>query len=162
MKLFSSDNDIRKGIGFLPLLLCLLPTVQTVTPLWSEPLLYGSAIGSVLCAFFCIYGLCRGKHLLWRLDLVDLLVFCWWLYVLVRGYMPSEVPCARQVVTCTSLFVLYLMLRLLFIGFAVRTVAIESALLLVCGYELLLGVWQFCGGGYNSASVAIKGNFFKH
>lgn len=91
MKLFSSDNDIRKGIGFLPLLLCLLPTVQTVTPLWSEPLLYGSAIGGVLCAFFCIYGLCRGKHLLWRLDLVDLLVFCWWLYVLVRGYMPSEV-----------------------------------------------------------------------
>lgn len=160
MKLFSSDNDIRKGIGFLPLLLCLLPTVQTVTPLWSEPLLYGSAIGSVLCAFFCIYGLCRGKHLLWRLDFVDLLVFCWWLYVLVRGYMPSEVPCARQVVTYTSLFVLYLMLRLLFISFAVRTVAIESALFLVCGYELLLGVWQFCGGGYNSASVAIKGNFF--
>lgn len=160
MKLFSSDNDIRKGIGFLPLLLCLLPTVQTVTPLWSEPLLYGSAIGSVLCAFFCIYGLCRGKHLLWRLDFVDLLVFCWWLYVLVRGYMPSEVPCARQVVIYTSLFVLYLMLRLLFISFAVRTVAIESALFLVCGYELLLGVWQFCGGGYNSASVAIKGNFF--
>ena len=62
MKLFSSDNDIRKGIGFLPLLLCLLPTVQTVTPLWSEPLLYGSAIGCVLCAFFCIYGLCRGKR----------------------------------------------------------------------------------------------------
>jgi hypothetical protein len=114
VKLFSSDNDIRKGIGFLPLLLCLLPTVQTVTPLWSEPLLYGSAIGSVLCAFFCIYGLCRGKHLLWRLDFVDLLVFCWWQYVLVRGYMPSEVPCARQVVTYTSLFVLYLMLRLLF------------------------------------------------
>ena len=111
MKLFSSDNDIRKGIGFLPLLLCLLPTVQTVTPLWSEPLLYGSAIGCVLCAFFCIYGLCRGKHLLWRLDFVDLLVFCWWQYVLVRGYMPSEVPCARQVVTYTSLFVLYLMLR---------------------------------------------------
>lgn len=80
--------------------------------------------------------------------------------MLVRGYMPSEVPCARQVVTYTSLFVLYLMLRLLFIGFAVRTVAIESALFLVCGYELLLGVWQFCGGGYNSASVAIKGNFF--
>lgn len=79
--------------------------------------------------------------------------------MLVRGYMPSEVPCARQVVTYTSLFVLYLMLRLLFIGFAVRTVAIESALFLVCGYELLLGVWQFCGGGYNSASVAIKGNF---
>lgn len=48
--------------------------------------------------------------------------------MLVRGYMPSEVPCARQVVTYTSLFVLYLMLRLLFVGFAVRTVAIESAL----------------------------------
>ena len=143
MKLFSSDNDIRKGIGFLPLLLCLLPTVQTVTPLWSEPLLYGSAIGCVLCAFFCIYGLCRGKHLLWRLDLVDLLVFCWWLYVLVRGYMPSEVPCALQVVTYTSLFVLYLMLRLLFVGFAVRTVAIESTLVFVWDMSFYWGCGNF-------------------
>jgi len=160
VKLFSFDIHIRKVAGFLLLLLCLLPTVQTVTSLWSEPLLYASAIGVGLCVFIGIDGLCRGKRLLWRLDLLDLLMFCWWLYVLVRGYMPSEVPCSRQVVTYTYLFVLYLMLRLLFIGFAVRTVAIESALFLVCGYELLLGVWQFFGGGYDRASIVIKGNFF--
>lgn len=160
MKLLSSDINIRKGAGILLLLLCLLPTIQTVTPLWSEPLLYGSAIGLVLCAVFCIYGLCRGKRLFWRLDLMDLLVFCWWLYVLVRGYMPSEVPCSRLVVTYTSLFVQYLMLRFLFIGISVSPVAIGSAIYLLCGYELLLGLWQFFGGGYGDASITIKGNFF--
>ena len=142
----------------LSLGIMLILTVQTILQNWSELLLYLDMwlIGVLaFCLFYSFFR--RGKC---QLSIVDVLMLGWWLYVLVRSYLSGEMPCGREVVTDTSLFVLFVVMRTvltLSIGFKGR---FEALLLLVVAYEIILGGTQLYQGHSLHVLFPVTGSFF--
>lgn len=144
--------------ALLSLGIMLILIVQTVQRNWSEQLLYLSMwqIGvGILCLSYSLFH--RQKC---QLSVLDILMFGWWLYVLVRSYLSGEVPCGKEVVTDTSLFVLFVMMRSVLalpVGFKG---CLGALLLLVVAYEIILGGTQLYQGHSLHALFPVTGNFF--
>lgn len=142
------------------LLLCITLeiTVQTVQQNWSEQLLCLDMwlIGVVGFGMFCC--LFRGEK--YQISIIDVLMLGWWLYVVVRSYLSGEVPCARGVVVDTSLFVLFVIMRIV-LTLPLRMKGCFGAfLLLVVAYEIFLGGMQLYQGHSLHVLYPVTGSFF--
>ena len=152
-------NILYHLVGVL-LLLCitLTITVQTVQQNWSEQLLHldvwlmGAAVLCLLCSLF------RGDR--YQLSVIDVLMFGWWLYVVVRCYLSGEVPCGREMVMDTSLFVLFVVMRMVLALPIGMKGCFGSFLLLVVAYEITLGGMQLYQGHSLHVLFPVTGSFF--
>lgn len=157
MKLTTNIEYNLKGVLLL-LCITLNITVQTVQQNWSEQLLYldmwlmGAVVLSLLCGLFH-----RAKC---QLSMIDVLMLGWWLYVLVRSYLSGEVPCGREVVTDTSLFVLFVVVRIVLTLPIRYKGCLGALLLLVVAYEIILGGTQLYQGHSLHALFPVTGSFF--
>ena len=150
-------SKTREAFGCIFLICVILLTVQTFDYGWSRllvwllMLLMGASIGIGVCS-------CFGEKMKW--GVVDALMLIWWIYVLLRVYLQPGVPCAREVVTYTALYLLYIVLRLSETNFAIRGTYVQWILLGAVVYELLLGLWQLYAGTSRHPLYPVTGSFF--
>lgn len=147
----------RLVLGYILMSLVLIPTVLTTQPGWNTSLLVLAGVIVVL-AIFCV---CYSKQLgAWKVGKVDVLVLVWWLYILVRAYLQTDIPVAREVVTATLLFALYVVLRYLRVTYTDGEFRLSDLLLIAVAYELLLGIWQLVSGTSLHYRYPVTGSFF--
>ncbi len=101
---------------------------------------------------------------LWHTDFhvewSDLFVLLWLTYYCCRAWFWSEIPCATDILKNVSLFVLYFALRLFFTFYRLPSRALILGLLLFCGYEAWLGIFQMISGQSNHLVFLITGTFY--
>lgn len=147
----------REYIGCIFLVCIIMLTVQTFDYGWSEMLvrllvfLMGASICVGISSCFC------GKM---KWGIVDVLMLAWWMYVLLCVYLRPSVPCAREIVTYTALYLLYIVLRLSDTYFPVRGVDVQWILQCAVVYELSLGLWQVLEGTSRHPLYPVTGSFF--
>lgn len=95
----------------------------------------------------------------WHFNFTDGLMLVWFVYVVLNAYFKPAYPCGREVCTYSSLFALYILLRLFsvcksFPFFCVLLVAIAVA------YEIILGGWQLVDGRSHHVLYPVTGSFF--
>ena len=150
-------SKIREVIGCIFLICVILLTVQTFDYGWSEVLVWLLVllIGASVCVGICSCFLGKMK---W--GVVDVLMLVWWIYVLLRVYLQSGVPSARDIVTYSALYLLYVVLRLSEVIFTVRGTCVQWILMGAVVYELLLGLWQVFAGASRHPLYPVTGSFF--
>lgn len=147
----------RLVLGYILMSLVLIPTVLTTQPSWNASLLVLAGVIVVLAIFCVFYSKQLGA---WKVGKVDVLVLVWWLYILVRAYLQTDIPVAREVVTATLLFALYVALRYLRVTYTDGEFRLSDLLLIAVTYELLLGIWQLVGGTSLHYRYPVTGSFF--
>ncbi len=140
------------------LLICiLLLTVLTYNFGWSE-LLVWLLVLLMGASFFVGACSCFGGKM--RLGVVDGLMLAWWLYMLLRVYLQPCVPCCREVVTYTSLYLLYIVFRFFDSIFRLKEEVLLWILFSAVVYELGIGAWQVYAGTSHHALYPVTGSFF--
>ena len=151
-------NDYHRVVGNLILLFPMWLTVQVTSPLWSEQLVWLEffliAFGALMAGISVFLS---GKM---RWNLMDILVFLWWVYVVLQVYLRPSYPCSYDMVTYSCLFALYLLLRLVYSYFSIDERFIENLILLATSYEIVLGLWQFSSGSSLHPLYRITGSFY--
>lgn len=102
--------------------------------------------------------------LVWRkqqmvLSAVDVMVFLWFVYVILRAYVTPVYPCANFSLRAMQMFSLYIVVRLLFSSVTITERAMVIGILLCAGYEVLLGVSQLWDGNSRHYLYALSGTF---
>ena len=150
-------TKIREFFGdMLPICVILL-TVLTYNYGWSE-LLVWLLVLLTGASFFMGACSCFGGKM--RLGVVDGLMLAWWVFMLLRVYLQPSVPCCREVVTYTSLYLLYIVVRFFDSIFRLKEDVFLWILFLAVVYELVLGVWQVYTGTSHHALYPVTGSFF--
>ena len=90
----------------------------------------------------------------------DILVLFWLAYYCSRAWFGAEIPCAMQILKNVTLYTLYFALRLFFSLYRLPSRALILGLLLFCGYETLLGIFQMISGQNNHLLFLITGTFY--
>lgn len=146
-----------KSVCVFILIFILTLTVLTVRQGWSEPLLCLEVclmVAGLLASVFQKY-----LSASWHFSYTDGLLLVWFVYIVLNAYFKPGYPCAREVCTYSSLFALYILLRLFsgyksFPFFCVFLVAIAVA------YEIILGGWQLIDGRSLHVLYPVTGSFF--
>ncbi len=94
-----------------------------------------------------------------RLTSIDLLLGVWLLYVLLRAWCTSDVPCLPAVLRALSLGALYAGLRLLCSCALPPAWMMEGAVSLFALLQGLLCLWQLLTGSSHHAAFPITGTF---
>ncbi len=150
-------NKIREVFGCILPICILLLTVQTYDYGWSELLVWllmvlvGASFCMGVCSWFC------GKI---RLGVVDGLMLAWWIFMLLRVYLQPSVPCCREVVTYTSLYLLYIVFRFSDAISRLKDNVFLWILFSTVVFELLLGAWQLYARTSHHALYLVTGSFF--
>lgn len=142
----------------LQLCIMLVLIGQTVQQCWSEQLLHFElwlGVAIVACLLYSFF-----RKIKWQVSIVDVLMFGWWLYVLLRSYLAGEVPCAKEVIIDTSLFLLYVVMRMMQAFPFKFGRSLEVLLLLVVAYEIALGGTQLYQGHSSHTLFLVTGSFF--
>lgn len=90
---------------------------------------------------------------------VDVMVFLWFVYVMLRAYVTPVYPCANFCLRAMQMFSLYIAARLLFSSVTITERAMVIGILLCAGYEVLLGVSQLWDGNSRHYLYALSGTF---
>lgn len=146
-----------KSVCVFILIFILTLTVQAVRQGWSEPLL-------CLELFLIVAGLITAVFLKslsasWHFSLTDGLMLAWFVYVVLNAYFKPEYPCGREVCTYSSLFALYILLRL-FSGYKSFPFFCVLLLEIAVVYEIILGGWQLVDGRSHHVLYPVTGSFF--
>ena len=132
-------------------------TIQPVEMNWTlTDLLLTEAI--------CEVTIFAALMLVWRkqqmtLSVVDVVVFLWFVYVMLRAYVNPVHPCAYFCLRTMQMFSLYLAARLLFTSFTITENVLVVGILLCAGYEVLLGVSQLWDGNSRHYLYVLSGTF---
>ncbi|MBP3788503.1 MAG: O-antigen ligase family protein [Prevotella sp.] len=102
--------------------------------------------------------------LVWRrqqmaLSAIDVVVFLWFLYVMLRAYVTPVYPCAYFCLRTLQMFLLYIAARLLFSSVNITERALVIGILLCAIYEVLVGVSQLWEGNSRHCLYALSGTF---
>lgn len=146
-----------KSVCVFILIFILTLTVQAVRQGWSEPLL-------CLELFLIVAGLItavfqKSLSASWHFSLTDGLMLVWFVYVVLNAYFKPEYPCGREVCTYSSLFALYILLRL-FSGYKSFPFFCVLLLEIAVVYEIILGGWQLVDGRSHHVLYPVTGSFF--
>ncbi len=90
----------------------------------------------------------------------DVSVLLWLVYYGSRAWFGAECPCATEVVKGLTMFTAYFVLRLFFTFYRLSAKMFILGLLLFCGYETMLGIFQLMNGGSNHMLFLITGTFY--
>lgn len=148
----------RRVLSFVLLVSLLLLTVQVTPILWSGQLLWLECImvvGGLLMVTMMFYHVSEI-----RVNLMDLLLGAWWLYVVLRVYWHPIYPCAYEVTVYSCLWALYVLLRFVFVYFPLENGVLGYLIMGGACYELLLGVWQVCTGSSLHPLYLATGSFY--
>ncbi len=94
-----------------------------------------------------------------KIYIVDVLMLAWWVYVLTRTYFLPGVPCCREMVTYSSLLLLYVLVRVVDGSFRLPSKVYVGGLLGVVLWQLLLGVYQLYSGTSHHHLYPVTGSF---
>lgn len=102
--------------------------------------------------------------LVWRkqqmaLSSVDVMVFLWFIYVMLRAYVTPVYPCANFCLRAMQMFSLYIAARLLFSSVTITEYVLVIGILLCAGYEVMVGVGQLWNGNSRHYLYALSGTF---
>lgn len=102
--------------------------------------------------------------LVWRkqqmaLSAVDVIVFLWFVYVILRAYGTPVYPCADFCLRAMQMFSLYIAARLLFSSVTITEHVLVIGILLCAGYEVMVGVEQLWNGNSRHYLYALSGTF---
>lgn len=147
----------REVIGCIFMICVVVLTIQTYNYGWSE-LLVGLIV--LLIGVSACLGIfsCIKEKMSW--SMIDALMLVWWIYVLLQVYFQPGTPCCREVVTYTSLYLLYIVLRFTDVRFGIRKDYMCWILQGSVVYELLLGGWQIYAGTSRHPFFPVTGSFF--
>lgn len=148
---------IRAAFGFILPICTLLLTVLTYDYGWAELLAW---LLVLLMGGSFLVGVCSCFWGKMRLGVVDGLMLAWWMYMLLRVYLQPDVPCCREVVTYTSLYLLYIVFRFSDATFRLKEDFFLWILLGTVVYELVFGAWQVYAGTSRHPLYPVTGSFF--
>ena len=102
--------------------------------------------------------------LVWRkqqmaLSAVDVIVFLWFVYVILRAYGTPVYPCADFCLRAMQMFSLYIAARLLFSSVTITEHVLVIGILLCAGYVVMVGVEQLWNGNSRHYLYALSGTF---
>lgn len=94
-----------------------------------------------------------------KISVVDILMFIWWGYVLLRTYFLPSAPCYGEILTYSSLFTLYVVVRLIDGYFSIHSNIYTWGILGYAGYQLFLGYYQLYSGTSHHYLYPVTGTF---
>lgn len=94
-----------------------------------------------------------------KIGIVDILMFIWWGYVLLRTYLLPGAPCYGEILTYTCLFLLYILLRWIDSSIDVPDKFYVWGILGYASYQLILGYYQLYSGTSHHYLYLVTGSF---
>lgn len=114
----------------------------------------------VLCCFLGVFIFIMTRKNVLQLSFCDFMIFLWWIYIILRGYIDASIPCGSKMVSSTFLLSLYFCFRALFSIYNARDYDIVLILMASVCIEFCIGIFQmFSGVSYNKGQL-ITGAFF--
>lgn len=150
-------HKILTCISFCCILVIMLIAVMPVEMSWG----IANMLLAYICPIFLFVSILVSiiYKVRYRVCLIDILLFVWYLYVVVYAYIQPTYPVAYHVLTMTQLLGMYYSLRIVLNDSMHKERYIPLILIAVCFFEALFGIYQVITGNSRNNAQAMTGTF---